>query len=205
MAEPGLRERKKAATRTALSRAAFDLAMQHGLDAVTVDAIAARADVSARTFRNYFSSGEDAILGLLNEFEQLVLDAFLMRDPDEDALDSIEAVILELVASAGVLDQTVGVARLMREYPSLVAHSAVHRTNSARLLAEIGHRTRMDPQQDLYPRLLYKASSAVTATVFELLSDSADHTHVPADLIRQGFAQLRAGLHQPFSSSAKQI
>lgn len=183
-----------------MSRAAFDLAMQRGLDSVTVDAIAARADVSPRTFRNYFSSGEDAILALLDEFEQQLLDAFLKRDPSENVLDSIEAVILELVSSPGISEQTVGVARLMREYPSLVAHSAVHRTNSARLLVEIGHRTGMDPAKELYPRLLYRAASAATTTVFELLSDSSHDTHSPSDLVRQGFAQLRFGLRQPLSS-----
>lgn len=177
--------------------------MQQGLDSVTVDAIASRADVSARTFRNYFSSGEDAILALLDEYEQLLLDAFLERELHEHVLDSIEAVILELVDSPDIMEQTVGVARLMREYPSLVAHSAVHRTNSARLLAEIGHRTGLDPEKELYPRLLYKAASAATATVFELLSNSSDDSNSPADLIRQSFAQLRIGLHQPLSTNSK--
>ena len=56
----GLRETKKAATRTALSRAAAEIALMEGPEAFTVAAIAAAAGVSPRTFHNYFPSREDA-------------------------------------------------------------------------------------------------------------------------------------------------
>ena len=59
----GLRERKKQLTRRDLHRAALELAQENGVDAATVDAIAARAGVSARTFFNYFPTTDDALLG----------------------------------------------------------------------------------------------------------------------------------------------
>ncbi|MBK1782997.1 TetR/AcrR family transcriptional regulator [Prauserella cavernicola] len=58
----GLRERKKAATRQALHEAAVRLAMELGLDRLTVEAIADAATVSRRTFSNYFTSKEEALL-----------------------------------------------------------------------------------------------------------------------------------------------
>lgn len=56
------RERRKRSTRRALRHAALDLGLQHGLAAVSVEAIASRAGVSTRTFFNYFDTKEDAAL-----------------------------------------------------------------------------------------------------------------------------------------------
>src|SRR3546814_16996562 len=65
MSEPSdLRSRKKLATYRALAHAARELTAERGLEAVTVDDIAAAADVSPRTFFNYFSSKEQAIVGV---------------------------------------------------------------------------------------------------------------------------------------------
>lgn len=57
----GLRERKKAATRLALHESALRLAAEQGPDGVTIEAIADAANVSRRTFSNYFSSKEEAL------------------------------------------------------------------------------------------------------------------------------------------------
>jgi AcrR family transcriptional regulator len=58
----GLREKKKQATREALRAAALRLALEHGPDHVRVDDIAEAAGVSPRTYNNYYSSREQAIV-----------------------------------------------------------------------------------------------------------------------------------------------
>jgi len=62
--EVGLRERKKQQTRTAIHEAAFHLIEQQGLEATTIEQICAEADVSSRTFFNYFPSKAAAALEL---------------------------------------------------------------------------------------------------------------------------------------------
>jgi len=62
-AEPGLRERKRLATRRAILLAALQLVSERGLEATTVDEISRVADVSPRTFFNYFPSKEEALAG----------------------------------------------------------------------------------------------------------------------------------------------
>jgi AcrR family transcriptional regulator len=61
--ELGLRERKRRATKLSIQRAALQVVRERGLDGATVDEIARIADVSPRTFFNYFPTKEDAILG----------------------------------------------------------------------------------------------------------------------------------------------
>ncbi|MET0900928.1 MAG: TetR/AcrR family transcriptional regulator [Mycobacterium sp.] len=198
MGQIGLRQQKKADTRAALSTAALDLATQHGLHAVTIDAIAERAHVSSRTFRNYFSSKEDAILALLEDVHRLVADTFDSRDPDEHVLDSLAAAVLKLVASSGVVDQTVSVVRLVSQHPALIARTMVaHDTLVTHMVSEIARRTGTDPHHDLYPRLVYHAGTSVTAAVFELLAASPPPDASAEALVRNGFAQLRSGLPGP--------
>ena len=61
VADVGLRERKKDATRRALAERAFDLAGQRGFDGFTIAELVADVDVSRRTFSNYFASKADCI------------------------------------------------------------------------------------------------------------------------------------------------
>jgi AcrR family transcriptional regulator len=58
-----LRDRKRAATRETIERAAIALALEHGYDNVTVDLICETSGVSPRTFFNYFGSKEGVVLG----------------------------------------------------------------------------------------------------------------------------------------------
>jgi AcrR family transcriptional regulator len=63
----GLRERKKQQTRHAIHEAAYRLVSEHGLEGTTVDQICQEADVSSRTFFNYFPSKVAAALGVPSE------------------------------------------------------------------------------------------------------------------------------------------
>ncbi len=77
----GLRERKKLATRHALSTAAMRLAIERGLDNVLVEDIAEAAGVSARTFNNYFASKYEAICALQQDRATRIGDALRCRPP----------------------------------------------------------------------------------------------------------------------------
>ena len=61
--EGGLRERKRAATRAAITAAARALTAERGLNGYTVEEVCERADISRRTFFNYFPTKEDAVIG----------------------------------------------------------------------------------------------------------------------------------------------
>ncbi|MET7402689.1 helix-turn-helix domain-containing protein [Dactylosporangium sp. NPDC005572] len=115
-----LRERKKQATREALRTAALRLALERGPENVRVDDIAEAAGVSPRTYNNYFSSREEAIVagvtaGRLFAADRPVVDAvvahytepapeafmLLMRSPALRACyaDTVTAIEGPLVAA----------------------------------------------------------------------------------------------------------
>ncbi|MFC5407512.1 TetR/AcrR family transcriptional regulator [Cohnella soli] len=61
MSKPSLRDLKKEATAHALAEAAFELALEHGMNGFVVEDIAQRAGYSRRTFANYYSCKEEAV------------------------------------------------------------------------------------------------------------------------------------------------
>jgi AcrR family transcriptional regulator len=112
--DDGLRARKRAATRSTIERAALSLALEHGYDKVTVDAICEASMVSQRTFFNYFGSKEGVILGsalpmptdadvdafvhaaggdVLGDLVLLMAAAVADHDPDRDLLRSRRVLI----------------------------------------------------------------------------------------------------------------
>ena len=107
MQEPtGLRERKKAETRTALSQAVLRLALERGLDEVTADDIAAAANVSVRTFHNYFGTKEEALVAAWTSEFEVHVEALRARPADEPILVSLEHLLSGIAAN--VVDSGVG-------------------------------------------------------------------------------------------------
>ncbi len=88
-----LRSKKKLATYHALAAAARTLAAERGPDAVTVEEIADAAGVSPRTFFNYFSCKEEAIVGSEPSLIAALVEQVTNRPSDEDPLTVLEAVL----------------------------------------------------------------------------------------------------------------
>ncbi|MFD4674822.1 TetR/AcrR family transcriptional regulator [Lentzea sp. NPDC058450] len=92
----GLRERKKTETRAALSAAALRLALEKGVDEVRVDEIAEAANVSPRTYNNYFPSREHAIVAGITASRALqVAEALRSRPVTEPLVESLISAFTE--------------------------------------------------------------------------------------------------------------
>jgi AcrR family transcriptional regulator len=93
---PGLRERKKQATKEALRTAALRLALERGPENVRVDDIAEAAGVSPRTYNNYFSSREQAIVAAVTaDREARVAVRVAERPPDVGLADAVVDAVVE--------------------------------------------------------------------------------------------------------------
>ncbi len=82
MSTPAPRRRKDAREKAAaIERAATDLVLDRGYDAVTVDMICELAGVSQRTFFNHFGTKDAALLGLTHpSIDPAAADAFVASD-----------------------------------------------------------------------------------------------------------------------------
>jgi AcrR family transcriptional regulator len=131
----GLRERKKAETRQAVHEATLRLAVEHGLENVTAEAIADAANTSRRTFSNYFGSKEDALLyGDEQRIGELVR---RVRDQPRGltAWQALRAALSGFYEGDGRPDREQAVrARLVKRHPSLLARQLANR---ARMEAEL--------------------------------------------------------------------
>lgn len=184
----GLRERKKAATRLALHEAAVRLATEVGLDRLTVEAIADAAMVSRRTFSNYFSSKEEALLYGDEMRLRCLLEQVNARPADEPPWTALSTAIDTLVSSASRLDPIwMNKQHPLRLHPHLISqHMAMH-AGMERDLAD-SLLPRIEPDQQALLRARVMAATFLTtvrvATRIWLEDPSQD---LPA-LIRQALA-----------------
>jgi len=164
----GLRERRKRLTAAELEAAAYRLFGERGFDAVTVDDIAAEADVSRRTFFRYFASKEDVLLA--DHFVQLarLREAMADRPADEPIVTALRNALMSLTSDfEDRKEMIITRARLMRDTPSLQARSLVHQKLWEDAMQEmVAARLGVDPVADLRPGLVSATTLAAMRVAF---------------------------------------
>ena len=114
---PGLRERKKAATRKAIHAGAIRLFGEQGFAGTTIDQIAEAADVSRATVFHYFPTKESIVFG--DAPQAIAALAALL----EDAPEVVPAVREWLRGLTGWIEPDLQLQRrLAREVPDIAAH-----------------------------------------------------------------------------------
>jgi AcrR family transcriptional regulator len=158
-----LRERKKLATRRLLRRATLDLVAERGLSNVTVEDIAEAADVSPRTFFNYFPSKEAALFGGDPDRAAELRDRVAREAPGEPPLVALrtvmaqdaEAIADELRSLGGDPSDWLRRMKVARTDPHVRAAQAAQMAMVERAISEgLAARLGVDLETDLYPLVL---------------------------------------------------
>lgn len=99
MSEPSdRRSRKRLATRRAISLVADRLFLERGFDHVTVEEIAAAADVGRMTVFNHFPRKEDMFFDRDQEARDTIREALRQRDPHVAPIETIRLLAHRLIA-----------------------------------------------------------------------------------------------------------
>lgn len=173
----GLRERKKARTRSAIQRHALRLFREQGYAATTVDQIAEAAEVSPSTFFRYFPSKEDVVV--YDDYDPALMASFAGQPADLSPIQAMRRAIVEVFGGVSPeqadLEEERG--RLLMEVPELRARVMVQIAESVGMLAEqVGARVGRDPQ-DFAVRNLTGAVVGVMMAAMLRVSDKPETGH----------------------------
>jgi len=122
LSDLGLRERKRLATHRSIQLAVLTLVSERGLDGVTIDEIGRVADISPRTFFNYFATKEEALQGDTPTLSSVETERFLSGADGADVLDGLKHLLID-ASQTRVQDLQLVQLRhaVLKRYPQLFA------------------------------------------------------------------------------------
>jgi AcrR family transcriptional regulator len=210
VSNPSLRERKKLATRRALQKFALDLVAERGYSKVTIEDIAEAADVSPRTFFNYFPSKEAALLGADPERMEGMRQRLVDEPPDKSPLEALRAVMVdevrtlseELAVLGGDPADWVCRMKLAMVDPHLRAAQAAHMTQIERaVISGLSERLGTDPKGDPYPILLASTAIGLMRAVISIWAHLGEAVALDT-LTDSAFQALADGLPQDWAQKS---
>ncbi|MEA5360866.1 TetR family transcriptional regulator [Amycolatopsis sp., V23-08] len=197
----GRRERKKLATRAAVRDAALSLAIRHGIENVTVEQIAAEADIAVRTFFNHFSSKEEAVISVAAAGAEALITEFRRRPAGESVPEALrQAVFVAMESHDEAGRDYVKTLQLIRRAPSLVPWQMAVLTAQESALADvIAERLGLTEPTARYPLLCAAmALAALRIALDRWLDQVPQHDPPRLDVFRAeidgAIAQLETGL-----------
>ncbi|MBY9080783.1 TetR/AcrR family transcriptional regulator [Paenibacillus sp. HN-1] len=162
-----LRELKKEATGHALAEAAFQLAMEQGLDGFVVEEVVQRAGYSRRTFANHYSCKEEAVAMAVMPYHEV--DEFIElvnKLPDETSPLDVMYHFAKMQLTEEVIRKMHQLVRMSNMYPTLRPYTVNMifgmQTSARKVLDDLFH----DRYSPVYIHLL---AGAVCAAIFPLI------------------------------------
>ncbi|MFD1034791.1 TetR/AcrR family transcriptional regulator [Sphingomonas hankookensis] len=149
----GLRQRKRDETLRRITDAGMCLFIEKGIDATTVDEIAAAAGISRRTFFHYLPSKDDILLSLQHSMGGLIAERVRHGDSAASPLESIRAAVIATCAEVPA-DDMVKIDRLMKASPAVQARKQASYVEHERTLFMALRDRWPDPERETGLRLV---------------------------------------------------
>jgi len=162
--QPGLRERKKQQTRTAIATAAVELFASRGFEAVKVAEIAVRANVSEATVFNYFPTKEDLIYSRLGDLRADLLESVRNRDRGQTISQAFRDFLFRQRPPGQTPEEQealLTLTRIINDSPSLLAREREINSRNTRELATLIAHDVGAPAGDITPWVVANALMGV--------------------------------------------
>ncbi len=187
----GLRERKKAKTRTAIQHEALRLFRQNGYEATTIDQIVEAVEVSPSTFFRYFPTKEDVVL--TDDYDPLLIGAFRAQPPELGPIAAFRAALAEVFGRLSEEEMADSRQRteLIFSVPELRAAMLEQLTGTIRQISEMAaERMGRDPE-DVSVRTLAGATLGVMIVAVLWWAEHPDGSYM--EVLDESLARLEAG------------
>ncbi len=183
------RDQKRARTHARIQQEGLRLFLERGFDAVTLDDVAAAADVSRRTLFHYFPSKEAIALGFKAGLGPRIVAAVARRPDGESLLEMAEHALTDMAGDYQSAEAK-ALARLVHDTPALRGGDHAKYEEMERMLADaLARRAGRDPAD---PQVRVVAVTAIG--VLRLATEAwlaSDGTEGPEVWGKQAFAALR--------------
>lgn len=184
----GRRERKRRQTRERIEAAALALFLERGFDGTTIEDITEAADVSKRSFFDYFPSKEEVVFAWQDSFADELADAVAAQPQDASIAEVIEGALTSLLLTASSDPQRLAIGALIRDTPVLRARDQLKYTKLEKKLTEALRARFGDSEEE---RLRLRLLSAIVVSTLRIGGERWNEG--PHELSLQEFAQRMFG------------
>ncbi|NLS18516.1 TetR family transcriptional regulator [Rhizobium sp. P40RR-XXII] len=196
-----LRDRKKEATRQAISDTATRLFVEHGFDKISVADIAHEADVARKTVFNYFRRKEDLVFDREDEVRDLVRKALADRR-QQSPIGAFQALMRMLVETQHPLfritERPIQFWRMVADSPALTAHARALQVTLADdlsgMLSDTVGRAHADPNARLAGAMLMATLVVAYSEALRIFRGNGKPETALVSIMERGFAGVSAAL-----------
>jgi AcrR family transcriptional regulator len=188
-----LREQKQRETRQRIAQVALRLFLADGYEGTTLDAIAAAAGISRRTFFSYFKSKDDIILfGMEADSAELIAE-LLKTSPDVPPLDAVRDVMVMRIARH-TTEEMRAIDDLMLSSESLLARKQAFYAKQEQALFLALREVWRQPERQRALRMVAMVSVGALRLALQAWREQTGQRRPAAQFLRDAFDSLRTGL-----------
>ncbi|MBE1159867.1 TetR/AcrR family transcriptional regulator [Dyella acidiphila] len=207
--QPGLRDRKKAATRQTISNVATQLFVERGFEKVSIDDIARAAAVARKTVFNYFPRKEDLVFDREEEVREIVRQALADRG-EQAPVDAFQALMRRLLEERHSLflisERAAQFWRAVAASPALTTRARELQVtladDLAAMLADAAGRSHADPDASLAAAMLMDTLVVAYRDALRAFHDNREPAPAFMRVLERGFSGVNAALGDtPYSEA----